>query len=251
MWESTVIRQILVITDGQSNVGSDPVEAARRAVAGGITVNVIGVVNEGALGVQGEREAHNIAAAGGGMCRIVEIRDLSGTVQMMTQKSMQMTIHQVVNRELKSIMGESEDSLPPMKRVQVAQMVDQIGEEATLELVVAIDVSASMHTKLPKVREALRDLEIGLEARTGLHQVAILTFPGGGSEQTRIVCPFSERPDLTRLMNDLTAGGGTPTGPAIEEAIALIRDLKDMKKQTSKARSQLGEEDGDMRSYVI
>lgn len=248
MWESTVIKQILVITDGQSNVGSNPIEAARQAAASGTTVNVIGVIHEGALGVQGEREAHSIASAGGGMCRIVEISDLSGTVQMMTQKSMQMTIHQVVNRELKSIMGETEDSLPPMKRVQVAQMVEQIGEEAKLQLVVAVDVSASMHSKLPKVREALRDLEIGLEARMGLHEVAILTFPGRNGELTQTLCSFSQKPDLTSLMNELAAGGGTPTGPAIEAANSLILA---MKKQQSLKAYQKQEDDGDMSSYVV
>jgi Ca-activated chloride channel homolog len=248
MWKSTKIRQILVITDGQSNVGSDPIQAARRAGGAGITVNVIGILNEGALGAQGEREVQQIATAGGGMARIVEIRDLSGTVQMMTQKSMQMTIHQVVNRELQSIMGETEESLPPMKRAQVAQMVDQIGEEATLQLAVVVDVSASMHSKLPKVREALRDLEIGLEARTGYHEVAILTFPGGNGQSTKTLCDFTQHPDLTNLMNELTAGGGTPTGPAIEAALELMQAKK---QAPNLALPEQWETDGDMGSYVV
>ncbi|MDB5085151.1 MAG: hypothetical protein JWN30_2037 [Bacilli bacterium] len=246
MWGTTTIRQILVITDGQANVGSDPLEAASLAAANGITVNVVGIVSEGASGIDGGRQAHNIASAGGGMCRIVEMRELSGTVQMMTQKSMQMTIHQVVNRELKSIMGETEDSLPPMKRVQVAQMVDQIGEEATLQLVVAVDVSASMHSKLPRVREALRELEIGLEARSGTHEVAVIAFPGNNGQLASTVCEFSPSPDLTWLMNDLTAGGGTPTGPAIEAALRLHQERRrDLQAHIDQ------EEDGDASSYVV
>src|SRR5579875_795316 len=94
------IRQILVITDGFSNVGEDPVAAAGRARKRNIAVNVIGVVDSGEMGIRGQEEAMSIADAGGGMCRIVRPVELSATAQMLTHQTMQLTLQQVVNEQL-------------------------------------------------------------------------------------------------------------------------------------------------------
>lgn len=59
------MRQILLITDGCSNVGVSPVVAAAHAKEEGITVNVIGVVDQGELGMLGAEEIREIAEAGG------------------------------------------------------------------------------------------------------------------------------------------------------------------------------------------
>ena len=66
-----MMKQILLITDGCSNVGVSPVIAAAQAQTEGVTVNVIGVIDHGELGVLGSEEIQEIAAAGGGMSRIV------------------------------------------------------------------------------------------------------------------------------------------------------------------------------------
>ena len=82
-----MMKQILLITDGCSNVGVSPVIAAAQAQTEGVTVNVIGVIDHGELGVLGSEEIQEIAAAGGGMSRIVNSGQLSQTVQMMTRKT--------------------------------------------------------------------------------------------------------------------------------------------------------------------
>jgi Ca-activated chloride channel family protein len=225
--QQATIRQILVITDGCSNVGADPVEAAERARRQGIAINVIGVVDRGEMGRQGREEALSIADAGGGMCRIVEPRDLSATAQMLTHQTMQMTLQQVVNQELLQALGKTVEDLPPAERVKVAAVMEKMEEEATLQLVVAVDTSASMRDKMPTVREAILDLALSLQARQGSAQVAVIVFPGSATEMARTVQPFADRVDTDDLDGLLIARGGTPTGPAIDYAVQLFAELRE------------------------
>lgn len=237
MWEQVKLRQILLITDGCSNIGGSPADAAETARKRGIAVNVIGIVDGGALGGNGEREVREIAEAGGGMSRIVGMRQLAQTMQIMTRHTMHLTVQQAVNRELRSIVGREMSELSPDTRMEIAHMMDRAGEEAELRLVLLVDVSASMREKLPQVREAIRDLEISLDARKGKHEVAVMTYPAAG-KVARLVSHFCEKPGLTALSGELSAAGGTPTGPALLEAINLLTGGKEPS-------------DGDVRSYVV
>ncbi|MFB5190469.1 vWA domain-containing protein [Alicyclobacillus fastidiosus] len=224
--KEAMIRQILVITDGYSNIGEDPITCAAEAHRQGIVVNVIGVVDKGEMGDQGHDEAMSIADAGGGMCRIVHPVDLSATAQMMTHQTMQMTLQQVVNQELQSVIGKTTEELPPTERSRVMQVVDKLEEEVGLHLVVAIDTSASMKDKIPTVREAVRDLALSLQVRLGTSRVAVVSFPGHGEESTKLIQDFSDQVDMKELETSLQARGGTPTGPAIRHAISLIKNVR-------------------------
>lgn len=237
MWEQVTLQQILLITDGCSNVGTNPVEVARMASAHGIAINVIGIVDGGSLGSKGVTEVQNIATAGGGMHRVVEMRQLAQTMQMMTRYTMQITIQKVVNQELQTLIGKELQDLSPDKRIEVAHLIDKAGEEAELRLVLLLDVSASMRDKLPQVREAIHDLELSIEARKGNHQVAVMVYPDRG-QAARIISDFSEKTGLASIGNELTAAGGTPTGPALHQAIQLFVHGKEL---------QLG----DAKSYVV
>ena len=101
------LRQILLITDGCSNQGEDPSAMAAMAREQGITVNVIGVVDNDVIDEKGLKEIENIANSGGGVSQIVYAKQLSQTVQMVTQKAMTQTIQGVINRELQQILGNS------------------------------------------------------------------------------------------------------------------------------------------------
>ncbi len=100
------MKQILIITDGCSNVGVSPVMAAAQALQEGITVNVAGVIDYGTIGELGSTEIQEIAKAGGGFSQIVGTKQLAQTMQMMTRKTVVQTIQQAVNRELTHILGE-------------------------------------------------------------------------------------------------------------------------------------------------
>src|SRR5690625_3215033 len=151
-----MLKQILLITDGCSNVGIDPCAAAAHAASEQITVNVVGIVDDGSLGEHGASEIQEIARAGGGMSRIVTARQLSQTVQMVTRRAVTHTLHQVVQNELKHILNQDRvkdfgvndvhggtmlEELPPGQRAEVVGVIDEMGESSYLKVALLIDAS--------------------------------------------------------------------------------------------------------------
>ncbi|WP_059174209.1 VWA domain-containing protein [Bacillus sp. FJAT-27445] len=220
------IRQLLVITDGCSNQGEDPVAMAALAKEQGITVNVIGVMEQDIIDSQGMREIEGIALSGGGVSQVVYSEQLSQTVQMVTRKAMTQTLQGVVNRELRQILGGTKtlEDLPPEKRGEVLEVVDELGEAVDLEVIILVDMSASMKHKLPTVKEALLDLSLSLNARSGKNQFSVLVFPGKRGETERILDWTPRLETISSIFPLLAAGGITPTGPAIREAIHLFNE---------------------------
>ncbi|MCG3056308.1 hypothetical protein KZ287_29510, partial [Escherichia coli] len=73
----------------------------------GISVNVIGVMEEDVIDEQSQNEIEGIAMSGGGVSQIVYVKQLSQTVQMVTRQAMTQTLQGVVNKELQQILGAS------------------------------------------------------------------------------------------------------------------------------------------------
>lgn len=217
----STLKQILLITDGCSNKGEDPAAMAAFAREQGITVNVIGVMENDTIDESGIQEIEAIAAAGGGVSQIVYAHALSQTVQMVTRKAMTTTIQGVVNKELKQILGRSTsiEDLPPDKRGEVIEVVDEISETSNLEVLVLVDTSASMKHKIPTVKESLIDLSISLNARIGNNKFSVFIFPGKKSDVSKLLDWTPKLDSLTKVFDKLTPRGITPTGPAISEAI--------------------------------
>ncbi|MGI8317314.1 VWA domain-containing protein [Halobacillus mangrovi] len=216
------LKQILLLTDGCSNHGEDPIAVAALARNQGITVNVIGVLDDRQQGKpQGLDEVESIAEAGGGVSQIVYQKSLSQTVQMVTRQAMTQTIQGVVNKELQEILGKDQtiEELPPEKRGEVVEVVDDLGERCDLEVLVLVDTSASMHHKLPTVKEALYDLSLSLNARTGSNQFSVYTFPDQKKTIRKMVDWTPELGEINGIFSKLLSGGYTPTGPALKEAL--------------------------------
>lgn len=256
-----MMRQILLITDGCSNVGMNPAAAAAFAKAEGIVVNVVGVLDNGRFGEQGQREIEEIAEAGGGMSRIVATRQLSQTVQMLTRKTIAHTLHQVVHKELKQILGaESPDQplekLPPAQRAEVVEVMDRMGEQLSLRVALIIDASASMRFKLEAVRDAIQDLMLSLQAREGKSEIAVFHFPG---KREHVKCDLHWSAHLHKaneLFQKLNMRGTTPTGPAIIEVVEFFNRFKELHKGYEEERIQLAgssstEKDGILGDYVV
>lgn len=220
------MKQILLITDGCSNVGISPVIAAAQAKAEGIVVNVIGLLNEHEIDEMGADEIQEIARAGGGTSRIVTPAKLSQTVQMMTRKTVAHTIQQIVGKELQHILGDDKlESLPLDQRAQVVQVMDDLGETASIKVALLIDTSASMKQKLPAVKEAIYDLQLSLQARTGSSETAVFHFPGAGAHQEEAQMDMDwtrNLANLNRLFYKLNMRGTTPTGPALLKVTEFI-----------------------------
>ncbi|MFC7061777.1 VWA domain-containing protein [Halobacillus seohaensis] len=216
------LKQILLLTDGCSNYGEDPIAVAALARNQGVTVNVIGVLDDLQAGEpQGLKEVESIAEAGGGVSQIVYQKNLSETVQMVTKQAMNQTIQGVVNKELQHILGESKtiEELPPEQRGEVVEIVDDLGETCQLEVLVLVDSSASMHHKLPTVKEALADLSLSLNARTGANQFSVYSFPDPKHTIKERLAWTTELSAMHGLFSKLSSGGYTPTGPALKEAL--------------------------------
>ena len=225
------LKQILLITDGCSNQGTDPAAMAAFAREQGITVNVIGVMENDVIDEQGLREIEAIAAAGGGVSQVVYAQALSQTVQMVTRKAMASTIQGVVNNELKQILGKSAsiEELPPDKRGEVIEVVDELSETSSLEVLVLVDTSASMKHKLPMVKESLIDLSISLNARVGKNKFSVFIFPGKKDDVEKLLDWTPKLESLSKVFSKLTPRGITPTGPAISEAIRYFTKKRSLR----------------------
>lgn len=216
------LRQILLLTDGCSNQGADPSQMAALAREEGITVNVIGVMENDTIDEQGMREIEAIARSGGGASQVVFGQQLSQTVQMVTRKAMTQTIQGVINRELQQILGDSKtmEDLPPEKRGEVMEVVDELGETSKLEVLILVDTSASMKHKLEIVKDALLDLSLSMNARMGDNQFSVFVFPGKKNDVEKLLDWTPKLEVLTKIFPKLTTGGITPTGPALQAAIS-------------------------------
>lgn len=238
------IKQILLITDGCSNHGEDPVAMAALAREFGITVNVIGVMENDIIDEQGVREIEGIAQQGGGVSQIVYSQVLSQTVQMVTRKAMTQTLQGVVNQELRQILGNqaSLENLPPEKRGEVLEVVDELNETVDLEVLILVDTSASMKHKLPTVKEALLDLSLSLNARMGNNQFSLFIFPGKGNEVEKLLDWTPKLESLTTVFAKLNPSGMTPTGPALKEAITYFKEKHSVRGYLSRHDDEFNEE---------
>src|SRR5690625_7992602 len=105
------LQQILLITDGYSNEGEDPTAVATLAQQSGITVNVIGVLDDGEKQPSGLKEIEEIAHCGGGMSQIVLKETIYQTGQMDTKQAMNQMIKRSVNEEIMKNIGEYREML--------------------------------------------------------------------------------------------------------------------------------------------
>ncbi|WP_166245772.1 VWA domain-containing protein [Paenibacillus turpanensis] len=250
------MKQIILLTDGCSNVGISPAVSAAEARAEGIIVNVIGITDGGEWTARGEREIEEIAKAGGGMSRVVHSRDLSQTVQMMTRRTVTHTIHQVVSKELKQILGSGNgavEQLPLEQRAKVVQVMDDLTERSSLKVAVLVDASASMRAKLQAVREAIADLSLSLRARQGSSQVAVFYFPGNlPGEYAVMDSPWTNNiAELDRLLVKLTMQGTTPTGPALQDVVRYFVYGTEQQDSTAAIAGTTTNRDGMLSDYVV
>jgi Ca-activated chloride channel family protein len=144
---------------------------------------------------------------------------------------MTQTLQGVVNKELQQILGKhtSMEELPPEKRGEVMEVVDELGETISLDILVLVDTSASMKPKLPTVKEALFDLSISLNSRIGDNQFAVSVFPGKKDEVEMILDWTPKLESLSSIFPKLSTGGITPTGPAIKDAIQHFQKKRSLR----------------------
>lgn len=215
-------RQIMLITDGESNEGIDPISAAKEGHAKGVTISTIGITDKN----NDERplkEIKDIAEAGGGVWELTNIQNLSMALSVATVKSVYKTIEEAVNKELREIIGTGLNEMQPQSRIKVTDMIDRLGDEINIKCCVVIDSSSSMTNKMSMAKKSIINLLKILGQRKGKTEIAVISYPGKNENQYDILCDFTE--DITKLedsLNKILVGGNTPTGYAIKSAVELL-----------------------------
>jgi Ca-activated chloride channel family protein len=216
------LREIIVITDGKSNIGGDPVDAARLVHKKGIIVNTIGITGKEE---QEEPfvELDGIARAGGGICDIIPLTRLGYSIQTVTRKSVQMTIEKAVSRQLRKITGYSLDEMEPDSRTRILEYIQRVGDEVDLRCVVLLDCSGSMKNRIKTAVNSIQELLLSLRARRGRFCLGIVVFPGDAGRESRIVSGFtSDFEELALRLDTIKVGGATPTYAGIIRASEMF-----------------------------
>lgn len=215
------VNQIIIVTDGKSNVGENPIYEAARAKSIGIVVNTIGILNKNTMNESALIEIQSMATAGGGISETTTIEDLGYTMCAMTQKTTNMTIHDVVNKELKELMGTDIDGIDPKERSKVVKYMDDLSESINIRCCIVLDCSLSMKSKLLKAKESIKDLLTSLESRLGVTEVALIGYPN----EEKDYCVFSDFTSNLKFIEEkmikIKCSGTTPTAAALNGAINI------------------------------
>lgn len=111
-----------------------------------------------------------------------------------------------------------------------------------MEVLILVDTSASMKHKLPTVKEALFDLSLSLNARTGKNKFALFVFPGKKNDVEKLLDWTPKLESLTSVFAKLSTGGITPTGPALREAITYFDKKRSLRNLISRDDDEYYEE---------
>lgn len=219
---SAVFKEIILVTDGESNVGINPVLVADKGKRKGIIVNTIGIVKNSEI-EKPMAEIQNIAATGGGLWEITDLENLSQTMTMMTAKSVYKTIEEVVNKELKQVLKTDIHNIHPKERNKIIEVIDKLGEEIHIKCCIVMDCSGSMSKKIIVARNSILSLLKVMNERKGKMEIALITYPWDNDKMCRLLCDFTDDIfTLERSFDMIRTGGTTPTGPALEAAMNLF-----------------------------
>ncbi|QIB28059.1 vWA domain-containing protein [Caloranaerobacter azorensis] len=225
-----LIRQIILVSDGESNVGINPIEVSKKAKELGITVSTIGIVNNRTK-EKPLAEIQQIANQGGGIWEITDLENFSKTMEMLTVKTVHKTIQEAVNKELKNILGEGLEDFNPESRRKIIDVIDKFGEEIDIRCCIVIDLSGSMTNKISIAKKSIVNLLRTLKQRKGKTEIAVIGFPGTDYEFYKIICDFTEDIDeLQKSLSNIATGGTTPTGPALKRAVEMLLGTAEVNK---------------------
>lgn len=229
-------RQIILATDGESNIGENPIDVAKEAYNKGITISTIGIIDKSNK-EKPLAEIQKIAEVTKGISEITDIDNFSKTMEMVTQKSIYKTIEQAVSKELKAIIGQDLEEMHPESRKKIIDVIDKMDKEIDIRCCVVIDASASMSRKIDIAKKSIINLFRALKLRKGKTNISVISFPDGNNNYYKVLCPFTEDIIiLEKAVQNIKVGGTTPTGIAIRKAIELltnnideeILDIKDI-----------------------
>lgn len=220
-----MIKQIILVTDGESNVGGDPVEAARRANGRSITVNTIGILSQANPQEKHFSEIIEIAKAGGGKYELSYIDDLARTIQSLSYKTISTTLQEVVGKQLQAMLGKDIEGLPPEARSSILDYIDAYSDDISVCCCILLDCSGSMATKIQSARYSIVDFLNSIKGRKGSFKVALIGFSTEIENFTTVLHSFDDNlQQLERNLYKLQPKGATPTAIAVRTATDMLEE---------------------------
>ncbi|MBS4534693.1 VWA domain-containing protein [Clostridium sp. D2Q-14] len=222
MEKEVLFKQIILVTDGESNGKGDPMESAKIVSEAGITISTIGIINRDSSEMA-RYEIEQIARIGKGVWEITELDKLQQTMQMVTQKSIYQTIQTAVNKELKSIIDTEINDLKPDSREKILGLMDNLSDSINLKCIILLDTSKSMVSKIDIAKKSILSLLNILNSREGKSEIAVLSFPYMRGENYNLTCDFTEDINiLKRSLENIKISGNTPTAEALYGAFRIL-----------------------------
>ena len=217
---SIEFKQIILVTDGESNEGVDPVLVAKGCGFKGIPVNPIGITDRDSE--ESMTEIKEIAEASGGVWEHTDINKLDTAMSMLSMRSVYNTLEETVSKELKQIVGNELEDMHPNSRKKIIDLIDRLGDNADIKCCVVIDCSASMKRKIDIAKSSALNLLRVLSSRSGNTEISVIGYPYK-NEDYKVLCDFTNNIiDLEKGLQAIKIGGKTPTGMALKGAISLL-----------------------------
>ncbi|NLW39459.1 MAG: VWA domain-containing protein [Tissierellia bacterium] len=216
-----MLNQIIVISDGRSNVGPKPSSIAELAYNKGIRVNTIGIIDSN-KDRDAIEELEDIAEKGGGLCELTTLDKLSAALSRVTISSVYNSIEEVVREELKTISDRDIYDMNPVERNKIIDMIDKISNEVPLKCLILLDASGSMKNKIDVARKSVLELLLFLQERKGENQIGLIAYPGKDGYYQMLSDFTSNIDELKGDIEKISTGGTTPTGYAMEGAIKML-----------------------------
>lgn len=236
MEKEILFRQIILVTDGESNIGGDPIQMATEISKDGINISTIGIIDKTSK-EDSLLEVNKIADCGNGICEITEIFNLQQTMELVTQKSIHRTIETAVNNELKSILNKDMDDIHPTSRDRIIKLIDDFSDKMNLKCIVLLDCSKSMNNKIEIAKQSIVNLLNILSKREGKSKISVIGYPNGNVGYYNIISDFTEDfHELESKLKNVKVSGMTPTAKALEVAYTIL---------TEKA------EESNIESYIV
>lgn len=221
--DSGEIKEIIIITEGKSDSGISPVEAARKAYKEGIAVSAVGIFSpEG--GSEKDMEAvKEIAEAGGGLWYYSDMEDLGSTIREITHNTALKTIEQIVGRQLKAIIGEEIPDLEPQSKKKIMDFIEKYGGNINLKCVVVFDTEKSIKGSLSIAKRSVTGLLESLQKRKGSSSIAVIACSREYAGMYNIICDFTcDISLLNQKLELIRCSGDGQAGAAILKACQLM-----------------------------
>lgn len=221
MKKQILLKQIILVTDGESNGFKEPINSIKTIVKNGITISTIGILDK----KSSEKtlfEIQQMAKIGRGVCETTDLDNLSSTMYSTTQKSIYNTLNSVINHELKNIMNKDTKNIDPSSREKVINMMEDLSDTLDLKTIILLDTSKSMGFKIEEAKKSIINLLNILKSRKGKNNIGVVIFPYKDNDY-KLICDFTDDVNIIKKnLKDIVIGGLTPTAEALEGAFRIM-----------------------------